>query len=176
MKNSILAFGMVLCLYGMALASFQNRPYTMNNETKVVETVAKETKVEETSLLPGEAMLLEAIYDAADKSIELRFDRPIAGALANTWGVIGVSADQGNDQTLWIKTPWVIAEGTDGKKIVISIEKDQSNTLESWNGLDLTIQLDSGIFKSTDGGAGNFSVSFLEDVRLFVRPAPTGLR
>jgi len=175
MRNIIVTAGLILGLCGTAPASLQ---YQANNRIvkgKAV-VVAAEQKTDEVTVCSGEAMLLEAIYDAATKCIELRFDRAVAGALANTWGVLGVSADGGRNKTLWVKTPWVIAEGTNNKKVVISIEEGQAKTIESWNGLELTIQLGSGIVKSANSEAGNFSVSFLEDVRLFVKPAPTGLR
>ena len=175
MKNVTVISGLILGLCGTALASLQ---YQVNNCTVKgkVAVVAAEQKTEEVTVFSGEAMLLEAIYDAATKCIELRFDRAVDGALANTWGVLGVSADRGGNKTLWVKTPWVIAEGTNSKKMDISIEEGQAETIDSWNGLELTIQLGSGIVKSANSEAGNFSVSFLEDVRLFVKPAPTGLR
>ena len=178
MRAILTAATVTLALCASALASLQYSQYSWDSKAPVVAQHSSEESFGQTEVAQGELVLVEVVYDAGRKCLELTFDRPVIDELANTWGVVGISADEGRTSTIWLKTPWTVLEASSSdRKACIAVDPAQAQVLDALAGeAGLSIQVGSCIFKAVDNGQGNFSVSFLENVRVFVKPAPTGLR
>src|SRR5512133_1770595 len=91
MKTILTIAAAVLALNSSASASFQHSRFSWDSRTPVIAQQQAQESFGQTQTAPGELVLVEAVYDAGRKCLELSFDRPVMDELANTWGVVGIS-------------------------------------------------------------------------------------